>query len=78
MIFVKLSLGMFFLRIVLQRWQQWLVKGVMAMSVVFGIAYTFFVIFQCGAPIQGKFQNPTLYIYSWLDKTLKEQCLTWL
>lgn len=43
-----------------------LVKAIMAISVTFGLAYMLFVIFQCGAPIQG----PTFWM-----KTLAKQCV---
>jgi len=53
MIFVKLSLGFFFLRIFFDRLHRRIVYTVMVMSTVFGAAYFFFIIFQCGTPIGG-------------------------
>ena len=53
MIFIKISLGLFFLRIAVEGYQRVIVKSVMVLYTAVGIAYFFFTIFQCGAPIQG-------------------------
>jgi hypothetical protein len=53
MIFLKLSLGIFFLRIMVDRIQRRIIYAVVSLSVSFGVFYFFFIIFQCGAPIQG-------------------------
>ena len=53
MIFIKLSLGIFFLRITVDRIQRRIIYAVIAISVSFGTIYFFFIVFQCGAPIQG-------------------------
>jgi len=48
MIVLKLSLAMFFLRILAAQWQRWLIIAVVSISTAFGVAYFFFAIFQCG------------------------------
>jgi hypothetical protein len=50
MMFVKLSLGLFFLRIVVETWQRKVVYIMVASSWVVGIAYFWYAIFQCGIP----------------------------
>lgn len=45
---LKLSLAVFFLRILSNQWQRWLVIGAVSTSTAFGIAYFFFAVFQCG------------------------------
>jgi hypothetical protein len=48
MIALKLSLGIFFLRILLSRWQRLLLLTAITLATVFGLALFFFAIFQCG------------------------------
>ena len=50
MIFLKISLGIFFLRIVIRPWHAIFVYAIMTVSTAFGIAYFFFALFQCGNP----------------------------
>jgi hypothetical protein len=50
MMTLKISLALFFLRIMVQTWQRRIVIGAVTLSTIFSIAYFFFVIFQCGAP----------------------------
>ena len=45
---VKLSLGVFFLRIMIFRWQRWVIYAAMAVSTTIGTAYFFVGVFQCG------------------------------
>ncbi|KAF2396965.1 hypothetical protein EJ06DRAFT_482993 [Trichodelitschia bisporula] len=61
--FLKLSLGFFFLRIAVVRWQRWFIYGIMALSTVVHVCNTFVVLFQC--------KNPK----DTLLKTLLHQCL---
>jgi hypothetical protein len=48
MIALKLSLAIFFLRILASQWQRWLIVTAVSTSTIFGVAYFFFAIFQCG------------------------------
>jgi hypothetical protein len=53
MICLKLSLGIFFLRIMVDQTQRRIIYFVVSLSAGFGAIYFFFIVFQCGAPIQG-------------------------
>jgi hypothetical protein len=66
-IFLKLSLGVFFLRIVIQPWQTRVVQVTVAIASLVGLMYFFFAIFQCGAPISGP---------SFWEKTLARECVS--
>jgi hypothetical protein len=48
MMALKLSLALFFFRIMVMRWQRWIILASITASTVFGVAYFFFAIFQCG------------------------------
>jgi hypothetical protein len=48
MVFLKISLGIFFHRALVRRWHKWVIYVTVTVSTVFGIAYFFFSIFQCG------------------------------
>ena len=50
MIFLKLSLGVFFLRILISKSQRYVVYVVMILSVVMNVIDTFWDIFYCGDP----------------------------
>ncbi len=50
MIFLKIALGIFFLRILVERWQRWMVYNVVTLAGLFGFGYFAFTIFQCGVP----------------------------
>lgn len=50
MIFFKISLGVFLLRIVIRPWHTVFIYVVMAISTSIGLAYFFFAIWQCGNP----------------------------
>jgi hypothetical protein len=50
MVFLKISLGIFFLRILIDRWQRLVVNYVVGLAGGFGFAYFFFSVFQCGVP----------------------------
>jgi rhodopsin domain-containing protein len=66
-VFLKLSLGVFFLRIVIQPWQTRVVQFTVGLAAVIGIAYFFYAIFQCGAPIVG----PSFWM-----KTIAKECVS--
>src|ERR1700748_1653731 len=63
MIFVKLSLGMFFLRIIVQKQLRWIVYAAMTLSTVYNLFTSFWDIGVCG--------NPTNY----LENLLKGNCV---
>ena len=65
MMALKISVGLFFLRIFFDRWMRWAVKLIMVVCVLVAIAYTFEIIFQCGAPIT----EPGFW-----EKTLTHSC----
>jgi hypothetical protein len=48
MIVLKLSIGLFFLRILVTRWQRLFLVSTIALATIFGVAHFFFAIFQCG------------------------------
>lgn len=47
---LKISLGLFFLRVLTKQWQIRVFHGILAVSAVYGFFYTFIAIFQCGSP----------------------------
>jgi hypothetical protein len=51
MIFLKLSLGVFFFRIMVLRWQQICVHLILICSISMAMAYFFFILFWCGFPV---------------------------
>ncbi|KAJ9638321.1 hypothetical protein H2199_007008 [Coniosporium tulheliwenetii] len=59
---IKISLGIFFMRIVVKRWQKILIWTVLVISTVWGIVSFGFTIFHCG--------NPRYY----LEKIVTQQC----
>jgi hypothetical protein len=55
MMTLKISLAVFFLRIIVRRWQRLAIYTTISISTGFSIAYFFFTIFQCGyftSPVQ--------------------------
>jgi hypothetical protein len=50
MILVKISLGVFFLRILVERWQRTVVYIFVTLSSVVGFGYFWYAVFQCGVP----------------------------
>jgi hypothetical protein len=48
MLTLKISLGLFFLRIMSEKWQKWIIYVTLFISTSFGISNFFFSIFQCG------------------------------
>jgi len=51
MVSVKLSLGLFFLRIMTSKWQRIAIYLILAFATTIGIAYFLFAIFECGFPL---------------------------
>lgn len=49
-IFLKLSLGVFFLRICIKKWQKYLIYGIMGFNTFINIFHIFFITFMCGSP----------------------------
>jgi hypothetical protein len=49
-IFLKVSLGIFFLRILVDRWQRVTVYIIVTFASLVGFAYFWYAVFQCGAP----------------------------
>ncbi|OQO05962.1 hypothetical protein B0A48_10058 [Cryoendolithus antarcticus] len=50
MVIVKISLGIFYLRIAIEKWQRWTVWVTLTISTIYGTYYFFAAIFQCGNP----------------------------
>ena len=50
MMVFKISLGLFFLRIINTRWQRHVVYVAVVVSTVFSLIFLFFTIFECGIP----------------------------
>jgi hypothetical protein len=48
MLVLKVSLAIFFLRILIDKWQRRIIIATVTVSTLFGIAYFFFAVFQCG------------------------------
>lgn len=49
-IFLKLSLGVFFLRICIKKWQKYLIYSIMAFNTFINIFHILFITFMCGHP----------------------------
>jgi len=64
MIFLKLSLAVFFLRIVVKPWQRWLIWGTLITYTMFSIAYLLIALLQCGNP------------HDFLVNTVTEKCMS--
>jgi hypothetical protein len=50
MVILKISLGIFYLRIVVSRWQKITVYATVGVATIFGCFYFFAVLFSCGVP----------------------------
>lgn len=46
---LKISLGIFFIRIIITPWQRYIVYGIVALSTLQSLANFFFIIFRCGS-----------------------------
>lgn len=51
---LKISLGIFYLRVAVQRWQIWVIRILVVGTVFFGACYFFLTMFQC---VPGKFSE---------------------
>ncbi|KAK5741449.1 hypothetical protein LTR17_003884 [Elasticomyces elasticus] len=47
----KIALGLFFLRIMVDKWQRQVIYATVGFSTLYGSVYFFFAIFQCGNPV---------------------------
>jgi len=65
--FLKISLGLFFLRLLTKPWQVRLFQIILATSAVYGLFYFFATVFVCGSPtrIQDAFLNPKTCSPTW-------------
>lgn len=52
MVFLKLSLGIFYLRLVIRPWHRWLVHGTLFLNTTYGVVLFFIATFNCGDPTQ--------------------------
>lgn len=50
MVFLKLSLAVFFLRVCIERWQRWIIYGSASIYTLYAFAYLFVAVFECGNP----------------------------
>jgi hypothetical protein len=50
MVILKISLGIFYLRIVVSRWQQVTIYAVVSIAAIYGTYYFFAILFTCGLP----------------------------
>ncbi|CAG5142497.1 uncharacterized protein ALTATR162_LOCUS1163 [Alternaria atra] len=48
--FLKVSLGLFFLRVLTKKWQKLVFHVILAISATYGFYYVFIALFQCGDP----------------------------
>lgn len=48
--FLKISLGLFFLRVIVKKWQRKIVYTTMVLSTIINIYHSIFIIFSCGSP----------------------------
>jgi hypothetical protein len=75
-VFLKIALGLFFLRVVVARWQIYTFYVILAISTLFGTAHFFAALFQCGTPNKfiehqmsghGCLSNVTVmaFLYTW-------------
>jgi hypothetical protein len=53
MMLIKLSLGIFFLRIVMGKWERRLIILMISLSWLVGLGYSFYATFECGIPNGG-------------------------
>jgi hypothetical protein len=66
-LFLKLSVGLFYLRLSVERWQKGIVWSLMVLSTTFSIALFFMIVFQCGVP-----DNMVIFVV----KKATKQCLS--
>jgi hypothetical protein len=66
MVVLKFAIGFFFLRIIIQPWQQRVIYGTLSITTVFGAAYFFISAFQCGVNFS---------VTPFWEKVITGQCL---
>lgn len=66
MIFLKLSLGIFFLRVIIEKWQKRSIHVIIAINTVVGIGYFFFALFDCGTPVTA---------HNFWERRISKQCV---
>jgi len=66
-ILLKISLGLFFIRILTQKWQRLTIQTMMAVSTIYGAVMIIFAIFHCGADRDA---------LSYLTKKLQLRCVS--
>jgi hypothetical protein len=54
LIFLKVSLAFFYLRIVIQRWQKWVIYMTVTSFSLYGLTYAFIYLFRCGSNINNQ------------------------
>jgi hypothetical protein len=64
-VFIKLSIGIFFIRISASKGHKRFTIGVLTISTVFGLAFLLFALFQCGV-----YPGPTVFT----NRMLQTQC----
>lgn len=47
---LKISLGLLLLRVLVRKWMRWAIYITLIISIIFGSAYLFLVMFECGNP----------------------------
>jgi hypothetical protein len=67
MITLKISLSIWFYRFLHKRWQRVTIILILVLTILVGITYFFFEIFQCGVPNKGE---------SWWIKKISNQCVS--
>src|ERR1700710_2595872 len=67
MITLKISLSIWFYRFLQKTWERITILVILFLTILIGIAYFFFVIFQCGDPDKGE---------AWWLKKLTHQCVS--
>jgi hypothetical protein len=67
-LFLKLSVGLFYLRLAVEKWQKGVVWFLMAISTAFSVALFFLVVFQCGVP-----NDMVSFV---IKKATKQGCIT--
>jgi hypothetical protein len=56
----KISLGLFFLRIMIEPLQRRIIHGALVIFTIWSVGYLFFAIFQCGVPSGSRFWHNKL------------------
>jgi len=67
MITLKISLSIWFARFMQRPWQRFVIIFMLVLTILIGLTYFFFEIFQCGDPNKGE---------SWWLKKLTDKCVS--